>query len=151
MIFIFALERVEKFYSKYQLGLISNFMFQITQEVAKLPQSRFLPRPPGHDLPLRIDVPKFQPRDSTEWLHQHGLKGNWYFHLCRVEEFKVQHQLQVYRFNLNFCCKYLGIFIEIFYSKICNVRNYYYCCNNYHYDILANNTPISTSIPQMKF
>ena len=48
---------------------------QISTEVAKLPQSRFLPRPPGHDLPLRIDVPKFQPRGSVEWLRQHGLKG----------------------------------------------------------------------------
>ena len=48
---------------------------QIKTEVAKLPQSRFLPRPPGHDLPLRVDVPKFQPRGSVEWLKQHGLKG----------------------------------------------------------------------------
>nr|KAG5713595.1 hypothetical protein BaRGS_024643 [Batillaria attramentaria] len=55
-------------------ALIS-IMNEITQEVAKLPQSRFLPRPPGHDLPLRIDMPKFQPRGSVEWLRQHGLKA----------------------------------------------------------------------------
>lgn len=53
-----------------------SFMFsQITTEVAKLPQSRFLPRPPGHDLPLKIEVPKFQARSSIEWIKQHGLKG----------------------------------------------------------------------------
>lgn len=52
-----------------------SIMNEISAEVAKLPQSRFLPRPPGHDLPLRIDVPKFQPRSSVEWLKQHGLKA----------------------------------------------------------------------------
>ncbi|KAL8584268.1 hypothetical protein ACOMHN_034953 [Nucella lapillus] len=55
-------------------ALIS-IMNEIKTEVAKLPQSRFLPRPPGHDLPLRVDVPKFQPRGSVEWLRQHGLKA----------------------------------------------------------------------------
>ncbi|KAK7113358.1 von Willebrand factor A domain-containing protein 3A-like [Littorina saxatilis] len=55
-------------------ALIS-IMNEISTEVAKLPQSRFLPRPPGHDLPLRIDIPKFQPRGSVEWLKQHGLKA----------------------------------------------------------------------------
>ncbi|XP_076458970.1 von Willebrand factor A domain-containing protein 3A-like isoform X2 [Babylonia areolata] len=55
-------------------ALIS-IMNEIKTEVAKLPQSRFLPRPPGHDLPLRVDVPKFQPRGSVEWLKQHGLKA----------------------------------------------------------------------------
>ncbi|XP_041363576.1 von Willebrand factor A domain-containing protein 3A-like [Gigantopelta aegis] len=54
---------------------IINIMNEITTEVSKLPQSRFLPRPPGHELPLRIDTPKFQPRSSVDWLCQHGLKA----------------------------------------------------------------------------
>lgn len=52
-----------------------SIMNEITTEVAKLPQSRFLPRPPGHDLPLKIEVPKFQARSSIEWIKQHGLKA----------------------------------------------------------------------------
>ncbi|XP_059162068.1 von Willebrand factor A domain-containing protein 3A-like [Physella acuta] len=54
---------------------IISIMNEITTEVAKLPHSRFLPRPPGHDLPLRLDVPNFHPRTSQEWLNQHGLKA----------------------------------------------------------------------------
>ncbi len=53
------------------LGLL----LQISSEVAKLPQSRLLPRSPGHEDPLRIDMPKFQPASSSEWLAKHGLKG----------------------------------------------------------------------------
>ncbi|XP_067671399.1 von Willebrand factor A domain-containing protein 3A-like [Haliotis asinina] len=55
-------------------ALIS-IMNEISSEVQKLPQSRFLPRPPGHELPLRLDMPKFQPRSSVDWLAQHGLKA----------------------------------------------------------------------------
>ncbi|XP_055877562.1 von Willebrand factor A domain-containing protein 3A-like [Biomphalaria glabrata] len=55
-------------------ALIS-IMNEITTEVSKLPQSRFLPRPPGHDLPLKLSVPNFHPRTSQEWLKQHGLKS----------------------------------------------------------------------------
>lgn len=54
---------------------IISIMNEITTEVSKLPQSRFLPRPPGHELPLRLDVPNFHPRTSQEWLQQHGLKA----------------------------------------------------------------------------
>ncbi|XP_060556889.1 von Willebrand factor A domain-containing protein 3A-like [Ruditapes philippinarum] len=55
-------------------ALIS-IMNEITTEVQKLPQSRFLPRPPGHDKPLKIEMPKFQPKSSIEWIRQHGLKA----------------------------------------------------------------------------
>ncbi|CAG2240359.1 von Willebrand factor A domain-containing protein 3A [Mytilus edulis] len=48
---------------------------EISTEVSKLPQSRFLPRPPGHDLQLKIEVPKFLARCSIEWIKQHGLKA----------------------------------------------------------------------------
>ena len=49
--------------------------FQISSEVAKLPQSRFLPRPPGHDRPLDLDQPAFHPKTSDDWLKSNGLKG----------------------------------------------------------------------------
>ncbi|XP_064617094.1 von Willebrand factor A domain-containing protein 3A-like [Liolophura sinensis] len=52
-----------------------SIMNEINTEVSKLPQSRFLPRPPGHDQPLRIETPKFQPRSSVDWISQHGLKA----------------------------------------------------------------------------
>ncbi|KAH3861547.1 hypothetical protein DPMN_024479, partial [Dreissena polymorpha] len=55
-------------------ALIS-IMNEISTEVQKLPQSRFLPRPPGHDKPLRIEEPKFQPKSSLDWVKQHGLKA----------------------------------------------------------------------------
>ncbi|XP_045213175.2 von Willebrand factor A domain-containing protein 3A-like isoform X3 [Mercenaria mercenaria] len=55
-------------------ALIS-IMNEITTEVQKLPQSRFLPRPPGHDKPLKIEMPKFQPKSSVDWIGQHGLKA----------------------------------------------------------------------------
>ncbi|KAL4240557.1 Von Willebrand factor A [Mactra antiquata] len=55
-------------------ALIS-IMNEISSEVQKLPQSRFLPRPPGHDKPLKVEMPKFQPKSSVEWIHQHGLKA----------------------------------------------------------------------------
>ncbi|XP_052071945.1 von Willebrand factor A domain-containing protein 3A-like isoform X3 [Mytilus californianus] len=48
---------------------------EISTEVSKLPQSRFLPRPPGHDFQLKIEVPKFLARCSIEWIKQHGLKA----------------------------------------------------------------------------
>ncbi|ELU05822.1 hypothetical protein CAPTEDRAFT_167235 [Capitella teleta] len=48
---------------------------EITQEVSKLPQSRFLPRPPGHENPLVIEMPKFHTATSSEWLSKNGLKA----------------------------------------------------------------------------
>ena len=75
---IFYLTRGNKDrYWNIEINRCYTLWVQISTEVAKLPQSRFLPRPPGHDLPLRIDVPKFQPRGSVEWLRQHGLKGGY--------------------------------------------------------------------------
>ncbi|CAG5136343.1 unnamed protein product, partial [Candidula unifasciata] len=60
-------------------GLIGNaiisIMNEITTEVSKLPQARFLPRPPGHDLPLKIETPKFHASTSQEWLQNRGLKA----------------------------------------------------------------------------
>ena len=51
-----------------------SIMNEISAEIDKLPQSRFLPRPPGHDLPLQLDNPKFQPSSSVDWLRENGLK-----------------------------------------------------------------------------
>lgn len=56
---------------------LNHLPFQISTEVSKLPQSRFLPRPPGHDSPLKLETPKFNPMSSEDWLKLHGLRGNW--------------------------------------------------------------------------
>lgn len=52
-----------------------SIMDEISLEVAKLPQSRFLPHPPGHYQPLRLDPAKFNPKTSDEWLQKNGLKA----------------------------------------------------------------------------
>ncbi|KAF6019954.1 VWA3A [Bugula neritina] len=52
-----------------------SIMDEISNEVAKLPQSRFLPRPPGHDLPLNLDQPTFHPKTSKDWIKSNGLKA----------------------------------------------------------------------------
>jgi len=36
---------------------------------------RSLPRPPGHDGPLRVQTPSFQARTSVDWLREHGLRA----------------------------------------------------------------------------
>ncbi|PIK60484.1 putative von Willebrand factor A domain-containing protein 3A [Apostichopus japonicus] len=48
---------------------------EISLEVQKLPQSRFLPRPPNHAGSLVIEEPSFLPKTSAEWLQQNGLKA----------------------------------------------------------------------------
>ncbi|KAM3916063.1 von Willebrand factor A domain-containing protein 3A [Leptodactylus fuscus] len=48
---------------------------KISTEVAKIPPSAFLPKPPNHNAPLNIDVPNFSPRTSAEWLKKNGLKA----------------------------------------------------------------------------
>ncbi|XP_071488383.1 von Willebrand factor A domain-containing protein 3A-like [Diadema antillarum] len=49
---------------------------EISLEVQKLPQSRFLPRPPNHAGALSIEEPaSFIPKSSHDWLQQNGLKA----------------------------------------------------------------------------
>ncbi|XP_069838086.1 von Willebrand factor A domain-containing protein 3A [Dendropsophus ebraccatus] len=48
---------------------------EISTEVAKIPTSAFLPKPPNHNEPLNIDIPSFSPRTSAEWLKKNGLKA----------------------------------------------------------------------------
>ncbi|XP_038067534.1 von Willebrand factor A domain-containing protein 3A-like isoform X2 [Patiria miniata] len=48
---------------------------EISLEVQKLPQSRFLPRPPNHTGPLVLEEAAFLPKTSEDWLQQNGLKG----------------------------------------------------------------------------
>ncbi|KAG9477003.1 hypothetical protein GDO78_002410, partial [Eleutherodactylus coqui] len=48
---------------------------KISSEVAKIPPSAFLPRPPNHNAPLNITIPNFSPRTSAEWLRKNGLKA----------------------------------------------------------------------------
>ncbi|XP_044160275.1 von Willebrand factor A domain-containing protein 3A [Bufo gargarizans] len=48
---------------------------KISTEVAKIPPSAFLPKPPNHNAPLNINIPNFSPRTSAEWLKKNGLKA----------------------------------------------------------------------------
>ncbi|XP_071962568.1 von Willebrand factor A domain-containing protein 3A-like isoform X2 [Antedon mediterranea] len=48
---------------------------EISLEVQKLPQSRFLPRPPNHTGALTIQEQPFHPKSSEDWLKQNGLKA----------------------------------------------------------------------------
>jgi len=46
---------------------------EISLEVERLAESRFLPRPLNHHRPLSIKIPKFNPITSDDWLSRHGL------------------------------------------------------------------------------
>ncbi|KAM4632349.1 von Willebrand factor A domain-containing protein 3A [Discoglossus pictus] len=48
---------------------------EISTEVAKIPPSALLPKPPDHDFPLTIEIPGFTPKTSAEWLKKNGLKA----------------------------------------------------------------------------
>ncbi|CAJ0940755.1 unnamed protein product [Ranitomeya imitator] len=48
---------------------------KISTEVAKIPPSAFLPKPPNHSAPLNIKIPHFLPRTSSEWLLKNGLRA----------------------------------------------------------------------------
>ncbi|XP_068100923.1 von Willebrand factor A domain-containing protein 3A isoform X2 [Hyperolius riggenbachi] len=50
-------------------------MQEISTQVAKMPPSAFLPKPPNHDGPLNIEIPNFSPKPSLEWLKKNGLKA----------------------------------------------------------------------------
>ncbi|XP_063790485.1 von Willebrand factor A domain-containing protein 3A isoform X2 [Pseudophryne corroboree] len=54
---------------------IISIMQEISTEVAKMPPSTFLPKPPNHDGPLNIEIPNFSPKTSAEWLKKNGLKA----------------------------------------------------------------------------
>uniref|UniRef100_A0A8C5QXN6 von Willebrand factor A domain containing 3A n=1 Tax=Leptobrachium leishanense TaxID=445787 RepID=A0A8C5QXN6_9ANUR len=50
-------------------------MQEFSTELDKLPPSAFLPKPPNHDGPLNMEIPKFSPKSSAEWLKKNGLKA----------------------------------------------------------------------------
>ncbi|XP_073503698.1 von Willebrand factor A domain-containing protein 3A isoform X2 [Phyllobates terribilis] len=52
-----------------------NIIQKISTEVAKIPPSAFLPKPPNHSAPLNIEIPNFLPRTSSEWLLKNGLRA----------------------------------------------------------------------------
>ncbi|MEE6497733.1 hypothetical protein FKM82_002827 [Ascaphus truei] len=56
-------------------GALISIMQEISAEVAKLPPSSFLPKPPNHDGPLCIEMPNFSPKTSAQWLKKNGLKA----------------------------------------------------------------------------
>lgn len=60
-------------------GMLGSAMIQIENEVAleleKFPQTQYLPRPRGHDLPLRVHTADSAGRTSKDWIERHGLKA----------------------------------------------------------------------------
>lgn len=58
-----------------KLDTFISIIQEISTEVAKIPPSAFLPKPPNHNAPLEIDIPNFSPRTSAEWLKKNGLKA----------------------------------------------------------------------------
>ncbi|XP_015216057.2 von Willebrand factor A domain-containing protein 3A isoform X2 [Lepisosteus oculatus] len=50
-------------------------MQKISLEVAELPPSHFLPKPPNHCGPLSIERQNFLPKTSADWLKSNGLKA----------------------------------------------------------------------------
>jgi hypothetical protein len=60
-------------------GLLGSAIIQIQNEVSleleKFPQTKFLPRPRGHDMPLNIDSVNSSGKVSRDWIEKHGLKG----------------------------------------------------------------------------
>ncbi|XP_075926061.1 von Willebrand factor A domain-containing protein 3A isoform X2 [Petromyzon marinus] len=55
---------------------IVSIMQQVSLEAERLPASRSLPRPPGHESPLVLaPAATFLPSTSVQWLQRHGLKG----------------------------------------------------------------------------
>ena len=63
-------------------GMLGSAMIQIQNEVSleleKFPQTKFLPRPRGHDQPLKIEqnaVKNSTGKVSKDWIEKHGLKA----------------------------------------------------------------------------
>ncbi len=60
-------------------GMLGSAIIQIENEVSleleKYPQAKFLPRPRGHDMPLKIDQINSSGKVSRDWIEKHGLKG----------------------------------------------------------------------------
>ncbi|MBN3311555.1 VWA3A protein, partial [Atractosteus spatula] len=60
-------------------GLLGDMLVSVIQkislEVAELPPSHFLPKPPNHCGPLSIERQNFLPKTSADWLKSNGLKA----------------------------------------------------------------------------
>ncbi|CAF0842281.1 unnamed protein product [Brachionus calyciflorus] len=60
-------------------GMLGSAIIQIENEISleieKYPQNKFLPRPRGHDLPLNIEQSDSSGQISKDWIDQHGLKA----------------------------------------------------------------------------
>lgn len=60
-------------------GMLGSAIIQIENEISleieKYPQSKFFPRPYGHDNPLKIEPPSASEKMSCEWIELHGLKA----------------------------------------------------------------------------
>ena len=60
-------------------GLLGSALIQIQNEVSleleRLPATKFLPRPRGHDLPLQIKTINAAGKMSQDWIEKHGLRA----------------------------------------------------------------------------
>ena len=60
-------------------GMLGSAIIQIENEISleieKYPQSKFFPRPYGHDNPLKIEPPSASEKMSCDWIELHGLKA----------------------------------------------------------------------------
>ena len=48
---------------------------KLSQELEKFPQSQFMPKPRGHDQPLKIEKSSSSLKSSYDWIEQNGLKA----------------------------------------------------------------------------
>ncbi|XP_075035807.1 von Willebrand factor A domain-containing protein 3A isoform X2 [Mixophyes fleayi] len=69
------LDRIKEMQQGRLDDTLISIMQEISTEVAKMPPSAFLPKPPNHDGPLNIEIPNFSPKTSAEWLKKNGLKA----------------------------------------------------------------------------
>lgn len=48
---------------------------QISNEMEKYPQAKFMPKPRGHDDPLKVEKTSWSFKSSYDWIEQNGLKS----------------------------------------------------------------------------
>ncbi|XP_038619293.1 von Willebrand factor A domain-containing protein 3A [Tachyglossus aculeatus] len=65
----------EMYQSRSEDNVVTSTRQGIFTEVADLPHSSCLPKPPKHDSPLKIETPNFLTKTSADWLKTNGLKA----------------------------------------------------------------------------
>lgn len=49
--------------------------YQVSNEIEKYGQSEYMPRPRGHEMPLKIEKSNEISNSSYDWIEKHGLKA----------------------------------------------------------------------------